>query len=294
MAWGAIQHASLPLLLAAIIANVSSLVFRAIRWWLLLRDVGAPSFWLAMRATLAGAGLNNVLVANGGEAARVVFVARATGIPSAKVLATVALDRMFDPIGFIGLLLFGFAAFDLPAELAYLRWPAIVAAVAIIVLLVWLSVRPVEEVARTIPHGTSASDGWLAKIGAWIVELGTSMHQLARGPRIIWFVILTFLAWLGQLATFVFAASAAHSKLPLQGSLIALLAVNISLIVRATPGNVGFFQFAYALATSEFGVSAERAVAISILIQTLQIIPITLLGVALAPRFIFKRRVRQS
>ena len=56
----------------------------------------SPSLWLAIKATFAGAGLNNILVANGGEAARVVFVARAAHVPSAKVLATLALERMFE------------------------------------------------------------------------------------------------------------------------------------------------------------------------------------------------------
>ena len=59
--------------------------------------------------------------------------------------------------------------------------------------------------------------------------------------------------------------------------------MNVSLIVRATPGNVGFFQFAYALMTKPFGVPEESAIAISLLIQTIQIIPVTILGILLAP-----------
>jgi hypothetical protein len=39
----------------------------------------------------------------------------------------------------------------------------------------------------------------------------------------------------------------------------------------------------------EFGVARNDAIAVSLLIQTLQILPLTLLGIALAPEFIFKR-----
>ena len=49
----------------------------------------------------AGAGLNNVLVASGGDAARVVFVSRVSGVPSSTVLASMAMERLFDPIGFV-------------------------------------------------------------------------------------------------------------------------------------------------------------------------------------------------
>jgi len=66
--------------------------------------------------------------------------------------------------------------------------------------------------------------------------------------------------------------------------------VNLGLVLRATPGNVGFFQLAYALTVAQFGVARDPAIAISLLIQTLQVVPITIVGVALAPEFLFKKR----
>jgi hypothetical protein len=70
--------------------------------------------------------------------------------------------------------------------------------------------------------------------------------------------------------------------------------VNLGLVLRATPGNVGFFQFAYALTVEQFGVPRDPAIAVSLLIQTLQVVPITIIGVALAPEFVFKKRGRTS
>lgn len=291
-AWEAIITASRPLLLAAIVANVLSLVARGVRWWILLRTVGSPSLGLAMKATFAGAGLNNVLVANGGDAARIVFVTRASGVPSSRVLATAALDRLFDPIGFLALLAIGAVAFDLPPELARLRWPAVAAVVVVAVLLFWLARSAHTTVPEHIPERREAPRGWRGKSRAWLTEFGGSMRELASGPRVVWILLLTMAAWIGQLATFALAASAAHVQLPLAGNLATLLAVNVSLVIRATPGNVGFFQFAYALAASTFGVRKADAIAVSVLIQALQIIPVTIIGVALAPEFIFKRKAK--
>jgi uncharacterized membrane protein YbhN (UPF0104 family) len=101
---------------------------------------------------------------------------------------------------------------------------------------------------------------------------------------------LSLLAWACQVAVFAFTAWSAGSPISLAGNLAALLAVNAGLLVRATPGNVGVFQLAYALAATRFGMSSERALAVSLLIQALQIIPTTLLGVALAPEFVLRRR----
>ncbi len=102
--WEHIAGANRTILLAAAVVNLASLALKGVRWWIFLRPVGVPSLWLALRATFAGAGLNNILVANGGEAARVVFVARAAHVQSAKILATLALERMFELIGYIVML----------------------------------------------------------------------------------------------------------------------------------------------------------------------------------------------
>jgi uncharacterized membrane protein YbhN (UPF0104 family) len=83
-AWTAIRGASWPILLIATLANFITLGAKALTWWIFLRVVGVPSLSLATRATIAGAGLNNILVANSGEAARVVFVTRASGASSAS------------------------------------------------------------------------------------------------------------------------------------------------------------------------------------------------------------------
>ena len=69
-----------------------------------------------------------------------------------------------------------------------------------------------------------------------------------------------------------------------------MLAVNLGFALRATPGNVGVFQVLYALTAAAFGMDKDQAIAVAFLIQAQQIIPVTLLGVALAPEFIFKRK----
>ena len=94
--WQSIADANRTDLVLAALVNLLSLALKGVRWWVFLRPVGVPSIWLALKATFAGAGLNNVLVANGGEAARVVFVSRAAHVQSAKVLATLILERMFE------------------------------------------------------------------------------------------------------------------------------------------------------------------------------------------------------
>ena len=289
--WIAIRRASLPLLALAAAVNLASLAIKGVRWWIFLRPVAGGSPWLAIRATTAGAGLNNVLVANGGDAARVVFVSRSTGLPSSTVLATLALERLFDAVGYVILLVGSALVLPLPPELARFRVPAELLLLAIVAGLFVLALRgpaavPVAEAVADVALEVGA---W-RRIGSYFRRFGRSVAELSTGPRFLGALLLSLVAWGCQLACFGFTARAAGWPLPLAGNLATLLAVNAGLLLRATPGNVGVFQLAYVLSAGRFGMSEETAVAVSLLIQTLQILPTTVLGVALAPEFLLRGR----
>jgi len=89
-----------------------------------------------------------------------------------------------------------------------------------------------------------------------------------------------------QIVAFALVARSVDIALPLAGTVAALLLTNTGLILRATPGNIGYFQFAYAVAAARFGVATNPAVAAALLLQVVQIVPVTLLAVVLAPRLL--------
>lgn len=288
-AWNSMRHASMPLLAAAIGVNILSVLIKGIRWWLFLRPIGVTSLPLAIRATIAGAGLNNVLVASGGDAARVVFVSRVSGVPSSTVLASMALEKLFDPIGFVILLVYGILAFELPHQFEKWKVPAEILLAVIVALLFFFVYATRRMKPEHVPERRARPRTFAGRVRAYFVSFGQTAGRLATGPRFLWAILLSLAAWACQLWTFQLAAAAAHITIPLAGSLACLLGINVGLIIRATPGNVGFFQFVYALMAEQFGVQRNDAIAVSLLIQTLQILPLTLLGVVLAPEFIFRR-----
>ena len=284
--WQTIKDADRTILLAAAAVNLLSLGLKAIRWWIFLRPVGANSFGLALKATFAGAGLNNVLVANGGEAARVVFVARAAHVQSAKVLATLALERMFELIGYIFLLTLSVSFLELPPALTRWRPIAWAALFGVVALMIFLVRRP--EHAETAAAATVI--GWRARFTAYMKHFMHTIGGISTGPRFIIASALSVGVWALQVWTYSLTARSAHFALPVVGTVAALLLVNLGFAARLTPGNVGVFQGMYALAAVGFGLDKNQAIAVSFLIQAQQIIPVTLIGVALAPEFIFKRK----
>ena len=286
--WAAIRDSSISVLLLAAAVNLLSLALKGVRWWIFLRPIGVDSLWLSLRATFAGAGLNNVLVANSGEAARVIFVSRASHVTSAKVLATLAMERLFELIGYVVMLAMAVSFLPLPAALDRTRPFAWVALVLITVMLVYLVKRP-EKAEHLLAADV---DGWRAKTRQYVRRFVNALSGISTGPRYAAALSLSVGIWALQVATYWLTAQAAHFQLSMVGTVAALLAVNVGFAIRATPGNVGVFQMLYAATAVAFGMGQNRAVAVAFLIQTQQILPVTILGIALAPEFIFQKRRR--
>jgi uncharacterized protein (TIRG00374 family) len=282
--WHAIRSASATMFLAALLVNLLSLALKGVRWWVFLRPVGVTSLSLALRATFAGAGLNNVLVANGGEAARVIFVSRTAHVSSAKVLATFALERLFEFIGYVLLLVLGIWLLPLPSYLAQLRPFALLALVAVTALMIFLVLKDAREDHRSDPSG------WIAHLRAYVRGFINTLSHVSTGPRFVIALLLSIGSWGLQIATYHMTAMAVHFPITFTGTVAAILAVNIAFAIRPTPGNVGVFQALYALAAGALGFDTNDATAVAILIQAQQILPVTAIGIALAPEFILRRK----
>lgn len=282
--WRAIKTTSISVLVLAAVVNLASLALKGVRWWIFLRPVGAPSLWLALRATFAGAGLNNVLVANGGEAARVIFVARSAHVQSPAVLATLALERLFELVGYVVMLAAAVSILNLPPTLERTRPFALLALVVIIGLLVYLVRHPEKA---DIP---AAGESLFARTKHYIRRFMRTLTDISTPGRFAASLVLSVAIWALQVATYALTATAAHFRLPLVGTVAALLAVNLGFAIRATPGNVGLFQMMYAVSAVAFGMEKERAIAVAFLIQTQQILPVTAIGLLAAPQMLFAKR----
>lgn len=283
--WASIRQSNMALLAFASFINLLGLATKGVRWWIFLRPVGVSSLGLALKATFAGAGLNNVLVANGGEAARVIFMSRAAQAPSAKVLATLALERIFELVGYVVMLAMAVSFLTLPPSIARTRPFAWAALVIIGLLFVWLMRSPSAEPDPALADAV----GWWGRTKEYGRRFAQTLGSISTPKRFAGAMALSVLGWAIQIATYHLTAVAAGFRIPVIGTVACLLAVNIGFAIRATPGNVGLFQLAYAATAESFGMDRNQAIAVALLIQTQQIIPVTLLGVAMAPEFIFRR-----
>ena len=290
--WAALHGASLPLLLVATLANLLSLLVRGGRWALFLRGAGVHDAKLALRGAMVGSGLNNVLPASGGEAARVLMVARRAGVSRGRVAATVALDRGVDALVFLALLALAPHVVPLPGMLQ--RWgriAGIVFAIAVAVALPLLvradrrrkrGVSAPEALPDEAPLGT--------RLRAGLAQFAHALAEITRGHQLLRALAISIVSWALQLATYHLVARAAGLPASLVASGAAMLAVNVAFLLPVTPGNVGIFQVIYALVMRAFGLPGSHAIAVALMIQAIQVVPVTAIAMALAPEWAKRRR----
>jgi uncharacterized protein (TIRG00374 family) len=281
----AIRTTSVGLLVAAAIVNLLSIVLKALRWWVFLRPVGATSVKLAVRATFTGSALNNILIANSGEAAKVIIVSRASQVASEKVLATVALERLFEVVGYVVMLALTVALFTLPPSLGDLR-PVAIGAVIVMIALLWYLLRHPERTELPALEG----DSLLQRARRYGRGFFRTLSSISTGPRFALATVLSVAVWALQVTTYQLTARAAHFDIPVLATVAALLAVNLGFATRATPGNVGVFQLMYAMTAVAFGMDKDQATGVALLIQMQQILPVTILGLLATPGILSLRR----
>ena len=200
----------------------------------------------------------------------------------AAVVATLAVDRFCDLITYALLFVTAAFALPLPPQLARWRTPGLVAVGAIAVIagvLIWQSGRRRTEVQTESPGVLSFG----ARARRYWRRLVLTSASVTTSGRLASAILLSFIAWAGQWATYHYAAHAVAFATTPAESLLALLVVNASFVVRVTPGNVGVFQLLYALAVTSTGLDRDSAVAAAFLIQLVQYIPVTIIGLLIAP-----------
>lgn len=283
--WRVMRTTSPAILAAAALANLLSLFFKGLRWHLFLKPVGGTSLWMAVRATFAGAGLNNILIANAGEAARVVVVARGAHITTDKILATLALERLFEIVGFVLLLGVSASVLTLPPALNHARPYAFAVLAVLVGFLIYLTRHP-ESAELPVLEG----DGMLHRAKHYGRGFLRTLTQVSTPGRFGIAMTATLIIWALQAATYHLTAVAAGFPIPVVATIAALLAANLGFAIRTTPGNVGVFQLLYAMTIAALGFDKDTATGVALLIQAQQMLPVTILGVLAAPEILTHRR----
>lgn len=261
-----------PWVLVAALVNIANTWIEGLRWQTVLRasDIRVKAH-RAFSAMLVGTVGNVLLPLKLGEAARAWTLARIERVPLPTVMSTVVLDRIIDGVAIVpSLAVLLVAGAPLGLELPSGRAVAIgVLAAAIVLGLLVAGWRRLS--AR---HGAGSGSRLAPHVTSFVRGLATlrQRHSLARAGALalLSWCARTIVVW-SMFPAFGIAASPLHA-------LLTLVTINVSIVVVATPGNVGTFELAAAAALHLLGAPAEVAVSFALALHLAEVVPTALMG----------------
>lgn len=255
------------------------LYFRTLRWQWLLKPLGEVSFWPAFRGLVIGITGNVVLPARAGEFLRAYVLGRSTGLSKTGVFATLVVERIFDGLTVLLILL---AVITLGVHNDILQTAGILGGIfylgAMVALFLFMTKRHWADalINRFLP------DHWAERLLELLDGFSSGLAVLKNPRQLAMVTLWNILTWVMTPISFWFALLALDfgPPVPWQAPVLMLPAMALGLTIPAAPGGVGVVQAAVKLTLdltfAGLPVAAdfeEKVAAASILIHVSQFLP---------------------
>jgi uncharacterized protein (TIRG00374 family) len=276
-------------LAAAFLSNWLALVFRTIRWRVLLGGPKPPGFYPTFFANTTGYMLSTVLPIRAGDVARPALLARRTNVRFAEALGTVLTERVLDLFSILGIFIwFAILRWNaFPNGTAVVHGGAIACASVLVALTLFLiglyffsgTVRRLHEsIGRILPK--RFREPWMKFFDAFTKTLSIT----ERPGDFLTVIISTALIWVCLTAQYELVFIAMHRPLPYDATFFISAVTTIGVAIP-TPGGVGgFHKLCQWALTSFYGFDIDSSVAIALLLHLVGTVPVVFTGVALFAR----------
>jgi len=278
-----VRHAKFMLLAAGFVLGNFTLVFRSLRWRVLLG--AAPSdggqrrvapltvFW----ATAAGYLGNNFLPARAGELIRSAALGHKAGLSKSWVLATALTERLLDAVA---LVLFSLiAVFSMGQTSGWLvrAWKVMgIFGVAGVVVL-FAAPRFEQQFARVLRHVPGPAR-FRERLLGMLAQFLSGMRAFANPSRGIAFAGMTVLVWFCDAVGTIIGTRAFGLSLTLPIAVMLLAGLGLSSAIPSTPGYVGVYQFVAVAVLVPLGYARSGALAYITVAQVLGYVMVTVWG----------------
>jgi glycosyltransferase 2 family protein len=261
------------------VMSIVSLYFRALRWGVLVNPLARVRRESLFSATAMGFAANMLLPLRAGEVLRPWLLARKEGLHLAPVVATVAVERLFDMATL--LFFFGVATLTLPLPPEWKRYGWVFLGtffvfLGVLVLLLRFPGATVGALDKALtPLPETMSRPFLRAVQQFADGLGS----LRSGAAIAQAVAYSLAVWLTLAVTFGFGLSALDLPVPkIRAALSLTTIVAIAVAVPGGPGFIGMFQVGCEVGLALYGVGKSLAFSYSVLVHVVQFASIVSLG----------------
>jgi uncharacterized protein (TIRG00374 family) len=285
--WSVLARSNLPLLILSALVATAIFPLRAIRWRIIL-DPTAPKLPIGAlwRAIAIGMMVNNIYPARLGEIARAYALTRETDrVTFTASLASLAVDRVFDALTLMLLLVSAMLAPDFPTGITIGGQPvqrgAMVFAAGALGLFVVLYVIVAfpERLVRVYAAVVGRFAPRFVERGSAIIHGFSGGLGVLRSPARFAAVFFWALAhWLVNGLAFWIAFKAVTIDVPFSAANFLQGIIAIGVALPSSPGFFGVFESFATVGLAVYGVPRSQAVSWAIGFHILAFIPITAIG----------------
>jgi glycosyltransferase 2 family protein len=255
----------------------AGVLLRAWRWQLLF-EPPRPPFTHVTSALMIGYLFNSILPARAGELARVLALGSRAELSRTQVLATVVLERAFDVLVLVGLLVVAapwLPPVDWLTAAVALGAVAGIGLVAAAVVVRRYGVRAARILLRPV--------GWLPGVGPERVEamaesFVTGLVGITVTRVTVSALAVTVLSWFVLAGSIWLLLLGAGFDVTFGMALLTLIATNLVLVLPSSPGALGAFEAAVVVALGAYGVGSSEALSFALVLHALNLLPYLLLG----------------
>ena len=284
--WVISRGARIEWVLLASFALLAEFLLRAYRWRVLLRplghDVRLIDLW---SATVIGAAVNTLIPLRAGEIAKPMVAARRTGHRISTLFATNVMERVFDLLGMVSVLLI--MVMVLPGEpsddelVSNLKfYGGVIGCIALLCMATFFILATRERAARHIfqrilsvaPEPLQRPfmdlfDGFVAGLGS----TQDSRALLSAG-------LLSVMMWLnGALAIWMLFQAFSFS-LPFAAACFTGVAIALTVALPQAPGFIGVFHVAIEKTMVLWGVPGNESKSFALMFWVVSFVPVTVVG----------------
>jgi len=267
-------------------------VMRAVRWKLLLRRI-APDARVSdlFSATVIGAAANSLLPARAGELAKPLVAAHKVGVPFSSVIATAVLERVFDLLGLVTVLLamsltlpdsVGVSAEDAELVGNLKKYGTLGAAAALAGLGTFLALTLQGRAARGIferlltPAPPPVRRRFLGLFDGFVDGLAS-----VRDPgAVAGAALISLLIWFNGAGAIFVLFKAFSLPLPFGAACFTTVAIAVAVVLPQAPGFLGVFPVAIEKTLMLWSIDPTPAKAFAIVFWAVSFVPVTVVGLA--------------
>lgn len=282
--WQSIQSAKLLDLLLVTSIYFLQYLIRIWRWRILLEPLKETAFSNRYHTTFIGFGANCILPAHLGELVRANYLGRAERFSAGSILGTIVVERVFDSLVLLLMLIIGLAVTPFSGSgnflFQFLRNAAILSGFILVFIIALVFFKSKADNLLTVLEKTMffLPKVWRARTvqtGGNFIRGLVPLKNMVRWSQAGFY---SFVLWFSGLVQVALIGHALGLNLPFSAGFMIMALAALSVLVPSSPGYIGTFHYVVQSGFMLFGVGANEAFSAATLLHATTFFPTLLLG----------------